>query len=88
MHFSKKLKDVRAEHKITQEKFANDIQVSIQSVNKWENNKSYPDLFNLIDIANYYEISIDSLLANEIKHKNSKCSKKRYRKFFIRIFRK
>ncbi|PTE91268.1 hypothetical protein BUY89_11680 [Staphylococcus equorum] len=62
------------------------MNVSIQSINKWENNKSYPDLFNLINIANYYEISIDSLLVNEIKHKNAERSNKKHRKFLFRIF--
>lgn len=82
MQFGEKLKEIRNEHKITQEKFANDINVSIQSINKWENHKSYPDLFNLINISEYYGISIDDLLSHEIK---KECSNKEKNKVLCKF---
>lgn len=60
--FASKLKTLRKNHNLSQERLANILQVSKQSVYKWENEMNKPDSENLKRIADYFMISIDELL--------------------------
>lgn len=84
MYLDKELKDLRKRKGITQEHLANKLYVSIQTINKWENGKCLPDAINLLNIAQFYEISLDVLMRNEILQKVK--AKKKERKFNLRIF--
>lgn len=46
----------------TQEQFAEKLNVSFQSVSRWENGSTYPDIEFLPTIASLFEISIDELM--------------------------
>jgi len=52
----------RKELGFTQQVLAEKLNISFQSVSKWENNSSYPDILLLPRLAAVLEISIDSLL--------------------------
>lgn len=65
-YFSIKLRDVRVNKNITQETLAGIIGVQPQTVSKWERGETYPDIETLPTIANYFKISIDELLGNDI----------------------
>ena len=84
MYLDKELKDLRKRKGITQEHLASKLYVSIQTINKWENGKCLPDAINLLNIAQFYEISLDVLMRNEILQKVK--AKKKERKFNLRIF--
>ena len=56
------LKELRKEKGITQENLAEMLNVSNRSISRWENGKTLPDFDLLIELANYYEISIDEIL--------------------------
>ena len=56
------LKELRKEKGITQEKLAVMVNVSNRSISRWENGKTLPDFDLLIELANYYEVSIDEIL--------------------------
>ena len=56
------LKVHRTQCKMTQEFVAETIGVSRQAVSKWENNSSCPDVSLLTKIADYFGVSVDSLL--------------------------
>ncbi len=47
---------------ISQEQFAELFGVSRQSVQKWENGTSMPELEKLVKIAKYFDISLDALV--------------------------
>ena len=56
---------------LTQEEVAEKIFVSRQSISNWENNKTYPDIGNVIALSDLYQISLDELLKgsdNFMKH--------------------
>lgn len=57
-----KLKEARLKKNMTQEEVAEKIFVSRQSISNWENNKTYPDIGNVIALSDLYEISLDELL--------------------------
>lgn len=58
------LKKLRNKKGISQQKLADTIEVSQQSVNKYENHKIEPDIQTLIKIADYFETSVDYLIGH------------------------
>lgn len=50
----------------TQEEFANQLNVSRQSVSKWEGEQSIPDVDKLIQISEIFGVSIDYLLKGDV----------------------
>lgn len=63
--FKQRLKELRIEKSITQQKLANDIHYSLSIVNKWENGKKSPNLDALIVLAKYFRVSADYLIGFE-----------------------
>lgn len=65
MSISAKIKSLRKEKNVSQEKLAQYLNVSFQAVSKWENNVSMPDITLLPDIARFFGITVDELLQVE-----------------------
>ena len=68
MVFVERLKKVRDELGISQERLAEKLNVSRQAVAKWEAGSTMPDIVNLIEISNIFQVSLDYLL------KDTNCS--------------
>lgn len=60
------LKALRKAKGYSQEEVAEKINVSRQSVAKWENEESIPDVIKCSELANLYEISLDELVHDKI----------------------
>lgn len=67
MEIGKKLKNARIEAGLTQEKAAEKIDVSRQTISNWENEKSYPDIISVIALSDLYSASLDELLKGDQK---------------------
>lgn len=67
MGVGKQLKEARSATNLTQEKVAEKIQVSRQTISNWENEKSYPDIISVIKLSDIYNISLDILLKGDIE---------------------
>lgn len=67
MEIGKKLKNARIKAGFTQEKAAEEIDVSRQTISNWENEKSYPDIISVIALSDLYSISLDELLKGDQK---------------------
>lgn len=67
MEIGKKLKEARINSGLTQEQVAEDIKVTRQTISNWENERSYPDIMNVIDLSNLYSLSLDDLLKGDDK---------------------
>ena len=67
MEIGKKLKNARIEAGLTQEKAAEKIDVSRQTISNWENEKSYPDTISVIALSDLYSVSLDELLKGDQK---------------------
>ena len=65
MEIGKKLKNARLKSGLTQEKVAEGILVSRQTISNWENEKSYPDIISVIKLSDLYNISLDELLKGD-----------------------
>ncbi|UNL87448.1 helix-turn-helix domain-containing protein [Priestia koreensis] len=65
MDLSYNLKAKREEHHFSQEDVAKVLNISRQSISKWENGNCYPDLDNLIKLSDLYKISLDELIKGD-----------------------
>lgn len=65
MAFGDRLAAVRRGNGLTQEQFAEQLQVSRQAVSKWESGRGYPEMEEILYICNRYQVSIADLFAEE-----------------------
>ena len=63
--------EVKGRKKMSREDLAGEMNVSRQAVYKWENNKGYPDIENLIKLSEVYNVTLDELI-KEINHFKAK----------------
>lgn len=66
MSFGSRLQALRHRHGITQEAFAQQLNVSRQAVSKWESSRGYPELEKLLYICKQYNVTMDELFADEV----------------------
>lgn len=66
MKLSEKLMKLRKENVLSQEEFANKLNVSRQTVSKWELGQTIPDTDNLTKIASIFGISVNDLLDDNV----------------------
>lgn len=65
MNIGEKIYQLRTEKNLSQGDLADVLNVSRQSVSKWENNTAVPDLDKLIKLCDVFEISLDELTGRE-----------------------
>ena len=88
--FEERFVRLRKENNLTQEDVANKLGISPQAVSKWENGISMPDITLLVDIANMFNVSVDTLLGKETENHEVTLSnnenKKPIEKMALRLF--
>lgn len=62
LYIADKLKQLRIAKNLTQEQLAYNLGVSAQSVSRWENDNSYPDIEFIPEIARFFGVSTDELM--------------------------
>lgn len=62
MQVGERILKLRKENNISQEELGFKINVSRQTISKWENNESSPDLNNLKSLAKLFNVSTDYLI--------------------------
>lgn len=67
MAFSENLQFIRAQAGVTQEQLAEQLEVSRQSVSKWESNASFPEMDTLLRICDLYDVNLDTLLRGSVE---------------------
>ena len=67
MDLGKKLFELRKVKKLSQEDVAEKLNVTRQTVSKWETNQSTPDFDKIVPLCDLYGISTDELLKDEVK---------------------
>ncbi|MEB5648577.1 helix-turn-helix domain-containing protein (plasmid) [Mammaliicoccus sciuri] len=78
MKFYEKLKQERKRHNLSQEDLTNKINISRQSISKWEREQGYPNIETLIKLSDLFDITVDELLKGDyfLKDKIFEDSKK------------
>lgn len=62
LYIGETIKRLRKERDLTQETLANFLNVSYQSVSKWERGESYPDITLIPTIASFFGVTTDTIL--------------------------
>ncbi|MBU8065813.1 helix-turn-helix domain-containing protein [Staphylococcus aureus] len=66
MNLSKQIKKYRERDGYSQEYLAEKLYVSRQSISNWENDKSLPDIHNLLMICELFNVTLDDLVKGTI----------------------
>ena len=61
-HIGQRIRELRRKNDLTQEKMADYLGVTYQSVSKWECGTTYPDLAMIVPIARLLHVTADELL--------------------------
>ncbi|MDQ0362084.1 helix-turn-helix domain-containing protein [Breznakia pachnodae] len=74
MKFHEKLYDIRRKQGLSQEELGYELQVSRQTISKWETGQSYPDFQKLVMLSDYFGMTLDELVhdldVEDIREKN------------------
>ena len=68
MIFADKLIRLRKQSGLSQEELANELNISRQSVSKWEQAQSITDLDKIIQLSTFFNVSTDYLIEDEIEN--------------------
>ena len=86
MNLSDNLKRIRKENNLSQEDLAEKLNVSRQSVSKWEQGIAYPEMDKVLQICKMFNLSVDELLNQNIKEvENNNKSKVNINKYIDEI---
>ncbi|MBR1703204.1 MAG: helix-turn-helix domain-containing protein [Lachnospiraceae bacterium] len=64
------LKELRREKGITQEQLADELGVSGRTISRWETGSNMPDISLLVEIAEFFDVSIPEIIKGERKSEN------------------
>lgn len=66
MSLGKNLQYLRKQKKITQEKLADIMSVSRQTISKWEADEAVPEINKLIDLSDFFACKMDALVREDL----------------------
>lgn len=67
MNLSKQIQQLRKRDGYSQEALADKMYVSRQSISNWENERSYPDIHNLLMLSAVFDVSLDQLVKGDVE---------------------
>ena len=88
MKFEDKLIKLRKKEIMSQEELAEKLNVTRQTISKWELGQSKPDMDKLVEISKLFEVPIDNLTNDELDIESSinvKKSEKKERKWLLYV---
>lgn len=75
MKFNEELLELRKKKGLSQEELGSELNVSRQTISKWESGQSYPDFEKLVLLSDFFELTLDELMKDidvqDIKEKNN-----------------
>lgn len=60
--FSQRIKELRKERKLKQRELADEFSIKLRTYQGYEYGESYPEVAKLVDIANFFGVSLDYLM--------------------------
>ena len=74
MNFNEKLISLRKSKGLSQEELGEELNVSRQTISKWESCQSYPDFQRLVLLSDFFGLTLDELIKDvdvqEIRERN------------------
>ncbi|KAF1299361.1 XRE family transcriptional regulator [Enterococcus sp. JM4C] len=65
MDIGQKIKSYRVAQQLTQKKLGEQLNVSDKTVSSWENNRTYPDISMMMELAKLFDISVSEFLESD-----------------------
>lgn len=65
MTLGERICNLRTQRKLSQDELANALEVSRQSISKWETNSSVPELDKLVRLSEFFGVSLDELVMDK-----------------------
>lgn len=78
MTLAEKIRNLRKQNNITQEALAEEMNVSRQTISKWENGTTIPDVNNICELARFFQVTTDFLL-----NYNDHQTEKKIKRYFL-----
>lgn len=66
MKFGDNLRQIRKSKKMSQEQLAEKVNVTRQSVSKWENGESYPEMNNILELCKIFNCKLNDLVHTDM----------------------
>ena len=66
MKFGDNLRQLRKSKKMSQEQLAEKVNVTRQSVSKWENGEAYPEMNNILELCKIFNCNINDLIHTDM----------------------
>ncbi|MCM1266723.1 MAG: helix-turn-helix domain-containing protein [Bacteroidales bacterium] len=86
MSLGQNLQFLRKRDNITQEQLAESLEVSRQSVSKWESDTSYPEMDKLLQLTDFFHCTLDDLVKQDVSEQYVE-DKYQYDSFFDKFSR-
>ena len=67
MELGSQIRRYRSERGMSQDDLAGKIFVSRQTISNWENDRTYPDVQNLLLLSNLFDVTIDQLIRGDLE---------------------
>ena len=81
LSLAENIRAFRKERRLTQEQVAEALGVTVGSVYKWESGQSIPELNMLVEIADFFDTSMDALLGYRMKDNSVTAVEQRLREY-------
>ncbi len=65
MNIGLRIKELRKEKSLSQEKLAKELGVGRTTITRWETGERYPELEKVVEISNFFNVSTDFLLGKQ-----------------------
>lgn len=62
--FAENFYELRKQYNLKQSDLAQSLKTTQRKISYWESGKIEPDIDTLIDIANFFDVSVDELIGN------------------------
>ena len=80
MKLSENIRAFRRARGLTQEQLAEVLDVTVGAVYKWESGQSTPELATILELADFFDTSVDALLGYEMKDNRLQATVERLRR--------
>lgn len=88
MEFCKNLQNLRKKQNMSQEQLAEKLDVTRQSVSKWESGQTYPEMDKLITICKLFNVDLNDLINGDVFDEKGKVKSKSFFDNFVNDFTK
>jgi len=86
MKIGSQIRKYRERDKFSQEDLAGKIYVSRQTISNWENNRSYPDIQNLMLLSVLFNVSLDGLVNEDVDVMEKEIDRKSWNRYGYVMF--